>query len=62
MKNRLLFILLSSLLIVSFSLNVIGYEALDRAERNNKFDSRYYSEIVGMLHQRIIEDTHSECY
>ena len=62
MKNRLLFILLSSLLIGSFSLNLISYEALDRAEKNNKIDSRYYSEIVSMLHQRIIEDTHAECY
>jgi len=62
MKNRLLFILLSSLLIGSFSFNLISYEALDRAEKNSKLNSRYYSEIIGMLQERIINDTHSECY
>lgn len=62
MKNRLLFILLSSLLIGSFSFNLIGYEALDRAEKKIKFDSRCYSEIISILQERIINDTHYECY
>ena len=55
MKYRLLVIFLVSFLIGSFSLNMIHYEAMIRAENDKKFNENFYSEIINKLHKRIIE-------
>ena len=55
MKYRLTIIFLLSLLFASFSFNFLHYDALIRADFNNKFDNEYSSKIINSLHKRVIE-------
>lgn len=55
MKQRLFIILLSSLLIASFSFNIISYEAITRAEQQSEFDNNYYPKLLNKLHERLAE-------
>jgi len=55
MRIRLLFIFLLAILIGSLSFNVIHSESLELAKQNIESDEKIYQQIVGILHERIIE-------
>lgn len=55
MKYRLSVIFLLSLLFISFSFNFLHYDALIRADYNNRFDNHIRAKILEQLHIRINE-------
>jgi hypothetical protein len=55
MKYRLSVIFLLSLLFTSFSFNFLHYDALIRADYNNRFDNQINAKILEQLHIRINE-------
>lgn len=53
MHYRLSIVVLFSLLIGSFTMNFLHYEAFARAEQDREFNERFYPRIIEKLHTRL---------